>query len=759
MKPKARICAAAAMGLTAATLIGYSAVANAAAATTSITVQPGAVGNALPAGFTGLSLPPGELAANDFAQTHLGAYLARLGGTGVIRIGGSSADTTFWTSTGEAAPSWATGTITPASLKPLAAVAKASGWRVILGVNLEHFDPARAADEARNAQQVLGSSLLGIEAGDDPNLYYASTSTYFSAFEAYAAAIKQAAPGAALIGPDPSHNEASFLSAFASNEAVHPDVAGLADHIYPTSACNGSAATIPALLGSGSVQDETSAASTLVTVARQLNVPAAVDETNSTVCGGTAGVSDVYATALWALDYNLLLARSGVANADFEGGISGCGAYSPLCESSGGTLTAQPVFYGLIATSLVGTGNFVSVTNPDSASVRAYAVKNGSDLTVVLDDVQDPSSNGPTSVSLHLGATFPQGQMTVLATSSSAGLSAKTGITLGGQQIGPDGSFPAPTSTPVTVTGQTATVSVNAGSAAIIKFSGSAGAPQPTGTPLPTSAPTPSGTSTPSPSPSAPSPSAMPSSSAPSSSAPSSSASPTSASASSSGSGGSLDGFFAPAFSGTSFCHFGHQNFSISNGVLTTFYPAGSSSPTAGSPFGGAQDCIPAAAGPQPTMTLTYSVRFPVGFQFVKGGKLPGIYGGVQPFSGGKHTSDGWSMRLMWRAAGAGEVYSYTAKSTGFGDDYGRGNFSWQADGNWHTVSEHVTINTPGTSDGSVTLSYDGKQVIDQTGIDVTGTNTPAAGLFFSTFYGGHDSSWAPSADESLSFKDFSISG
>jgi hypothetical protein len=158
-------------------------------------------------------------------------------------------------------------------------------------------------------------------------------------------------------------------------------------------------------------------------------------------------------------------------------------------------------------------------------------------------------------------------------------------------------------------------------------------------------------------------------------------------------------------------------------------------------------------------MTLTYSVRFPGGFQFVKGGKLPGIYGGEEPFSGGRHSSDGWSIRLMWRADGAGEVYSYTANTTGTGDDYGRGNFSWQADGNWHTVSEHVTINTPGASDGSVTLSYDGKQVIHQTGIDVTKTDTPAAGLFFSTFYGGHDSSWAPTADESISFKDFSISG
>jgi len=217
-------------------------------------------------------------------------------------------------------------------------------------------------------------------------------------------------------------------------------------------------------------------------------------------------------------------------------------------------------------------------------------------------------------------------------------------------------------------------------------------------------------------------------------------------------------GFFAPAFSGAAFCQFSHQNFTVDNGGLTVSYPAGSTAPSAGSPFGGAQACVPSSAGPGDTLALTYSVRFPSGFQFVKGGKLPGIYGGVEPFSGGEHNPNGWSMRLVWGAGGTGGIYAYTAKTTGFGDEYGQGNFSWQADGQWHTVTERVTVNTPGASDGSVTLSYDGRQVIRQTGVDITETNTPAAGLFFSTFNGGHDSSWAPTSDESISFKNFSAS-
>jgi len=290
---------------------------------------------------------------------------------------------------------------------------------------------------------------------------------------------------------------------------------------------------------------------------------------------------------------------------------------------------------------------------------------------------------------------------------------------------------------------QLAPLSVGALSPVTWQFVLSSGQPGPSPSGSPSSAP-PSGPSSPAPGPS---------------SAPNSAAVPGRGQVSANGASGSLENYFAPAFSGASSCHFSHQNFSINSGVLTTSYPAGSSSQSAGPPYGGAQICIPSSSGPQPTLALTYSVRFPVGFQFVKGGKLPGIYGGVPPFSGGNHNPNGWSMRLMWRAGGGGEVYSYTAQTAGYGDDYGRGNFSWQADGNWHTVTERVTVNTPGASNGSVTLTYDGKQVIDQTGIDITNTNTPAGGLFFSTFYGGHDSSWAPAADQSISFQNFSVSG
>jgi hypothetical protein len=437
-----------------------------------IAVHPDQLGTVLHPGFVGLSFGAATVAADNYASTDLGGYLHTLGHTGVIRVGGNSGDATFWTSTGETAPSWATsGTITPDKLRHLASIVRGAGWKVILAVNLKHPDPARAADEAAYARRIFGGSLLAIEVGNEPNFYYSDVSAYYADFESYVAAIGKAAPGVGITGPDAETNHSSWLGGFAALDAAHPDVTEVTDHTYPASACGTSTATIPELLGTGAQQYETANAQAALSAAAQLGVPAAMTETNSVVCAGTAGVSDAFASALWALDYNLLIAQQGIVNADYMDGTNaaGCDPYTPLCPTTG-DLTARPIYYGMLATELVGTGRFAAVDDPDAADMRAYAVRHGSRLTVVLDDVQDPAANGPTTVTLDLGADYRSGRLTALTTTSPDGLAATTGITLGGQQVGAHGAFAAPGSTPVGVSHRTATVTVPAGSAAIIQF-------------------------------------------------------------------------------------------------------------------------------------------------------------------------------------------------------------------------------------------------------------------------------------------------
>lgn len=67
------------------------------------------------------------------------------------------------------------------------------------------------------------------------------------------------------------------------------------------------------------------------------------------------------------------------------------------------------------------------------------------------------------------------------------------------------------------------------------------------------------------------------------------------------------------------------------------------------------------------SMLLTYEVAFDADFDFVKGGKLPGLRGGPDPdgCSGGSaaNGSNCFSSRLMWRKAAAGEGTSYSCLS------------------------------------------------------------------------------------------------
>jgi hypothetical protein len=91
--------------------------------------------------------------------------------------------------------------------------------------------------------------------------------------------------------------------------------------------------------------------------------------------------------------------------------------------------------------------------------------------------------------------------------------------------------------------------------------------------------------------------------------------------------------------------------------MLQLFYPKDSVNP-ARRPQGGSEFYAkPLDISNANNVTLEYKVFFPGDFDWVKGGKLPGLYGGHTRCSGGNPALDCFSTRLMWRAGGAGELY------------------------------------------------------------------------------------------------------
>ncbi|KAK7471369.1 hypothetical protein BaRGS_00035975 [Batillaria attramentaria] len=174
---------------------------------------------------------------------------------------------------------------------------------------------------------------------------------------------------------------------------------------------------------------------------------------------------------------------------------------------------------------------------------------------------------------------------------------------------------------------------------------------------------------------------------------------------------------------------------------------------------------------PRNSMTLSYDLFFSPGFDFVKGGKLPGLFGGGTTCSGGRHSDDCFSTRLMWRTNGDGEVYGYIPEeqvsgfcneqdihcNAAYGNSIGRGSWRFKA-GVWQNVAQRVELNTPGQTNGKLKVWYNGHLVLERNDINFRNKDLQLEGIFFSTFFGGSDPSWAPTADCYTYYKNFVIS-
>lgn len=163
-------------------------------------------------------------------------------------------------------------------------------------------------------------------------------------------------------------------------------------------------------------------------------------------------------------------------------------------------------------------------------------------------------------------------------------------------------------------------------------------------------------------------------------------------------------------------------------------------------------------------LSASYWVRFPQDFEFVKGGKLPGLCGGECNTSGEKPTGvDGWSARIMWREDGRIVQYVYYPDQPGdYGVDFpwsGAGSDSSFSPGLWHHVETRIKLNTVGVSDGTIESWLDGVLVLNAAGLRFRDVSRLGIDVFyFSTFYGGSDETWAPPSDQSVEFDGLVIS-
>ena len=156
---------------------------------------------------------------------------------------------------------------------------------------------------------------------------------------------------------------------------------------------------------------------------------------------------------------------------------------------------------------------------------------------------------------------------------------------------------------------------------------------------------------------------------------------------------------------------------------------------------------------------FSYRVRFEDGFEFVRGGKLPGLFGGRGNVGGNRPDGiDGWSGRMMWLGEGRATQYIYHPDQSGMYGEF----FFWGhrfEPGKWHAVEHHFSMNTPGMNDGVLQTWFDGADALLVEGLRFRDIDTFAIdGFWLATFFGGGDDTWNATKDEYVYFDDFVIS-
>ncbi len=429
-----------------------------------VSIDSSARGVAVPRSFLGISM---EYQGLSLAERQPGPFervlgLLRVAGGGpvIMRVGGDSADHTFLDATGGSEPGWAVG-LSPGWFARTGDVVRRSGLRVIVDLNLATASSDELVELAAEAARTLPrGSLAGFELGNEPDLYHhallltnisrsgdpAATaalqltpSGYVQDFASDGQLLAATASHVRLVGPAVAfpRSDLGWLATLA--QGPHPRLRLLSAHLYPYNACarptSSQYPTVARLLSPAATSRLPSLVAGAVRVARAAGLPLRLTELNSVSCGGRPGVSNTFATGLWAPDALFEVLRAGVAGVNVHVRPDKINGAFAITDRG---LIARPLLYGLIlfARTLGPDARLlpVHVATSRGNNVKVWAVRvSGDRLHVLVINKSDRDTR------VHLGVPAP-GVASVqrLRASSPRAIS---GVTLDGQWLGHDGRW------------------------------------------------------------------------------------------------------------------------------------------------------------------------------------------------------------------------------------------------------------------------------------------------------------------------------
>ena len=404
-----------------------------------------ATGPHMPVDFLGLSYEVQQLTdPSFFSDRNIGLIrqFKALAPRGVLRLGGNTSEFAWWKATPgtpepehpqtrevEGEPQRQYYAVTPEAVRNLAGFLKATGWTCLYGIGMGTNTPERAAEEAAFVAHTLGASLQYFQIGNEADLFGRhlrdpktwSAKTYLDEWLTLARAVNSRVSGAKFGMPDVAA-DVDWLTEIADLWPTienPPHVTTLTHHYYFGGPATNPEVNIPNLLKPATMAKVQKTADIATAAANKMGVRVRMTEGNTCYRGGKPGVSDVFAAALWAADYSLLLASNNYSGINLHGGTGKSVAnsvggflpgdvllkekgespnqiathphpfYTPIA-TFGSEYVMEPVAHGLkFAGELSGArflqGDFTSQLQATGVDATAYAAKlPGGHLAVII---------------------------------------------------------------------------------------------------------------------------------------------------------------------------------------------------------------------------------------------------------------------------------------------------------------------------------------------------------------------------------------
>lgn len=459
----------------------------------------------LPPGFVGLAFTYSSLARWLSPSGPVDPALVGLirgltpSGRPSLRIGGESADRSWWPIKGYRRPIGITYDLGPAWAERARRLARATDARLLLGLELEANRPRIDAVEARQLRHGIGGRYIqSFQIGNQPNLYdvipwyrvlrgrpvvwysKAGAPVYArpqscgpSQFTSEIAAIMHVIPNYPLAGPET--NNPAWTQALLPYLKPSGRVTTLTTHAYGVNNCVKEESsdlypTVPNLVRLSVSRDLLTGMAPYVSLVHRRGGSYRIDEMGAVTCTGSPGVSNTMATALWTVDALFDAARQGIDGVNLHTDYARINDLFSLHSRHGRwRATVQPIYYGalLFAHADPAGSRLLDVQGGTTATLRVWASR-GRDRRVRITLIND-SLDGAATVRLRLPAGMRSANGTIERLRAPGGAYATHGVTLGGRsfQTTTTGSLPRPRLGPVRARG-TLTVELPKGSAALV---------------------------------------------------------------------------------------------------------------------------------------------------------------------------------------------------------------------------------------------------------------------------------------------------